>query len=320
VPSNSIHIHAGLDVSKDWVDFFLLNGKNKLQGRRPRQASQLAELAAELAAQGCELAVIEATGGFERPLQAALEAAAVAVAVVNPKRVRDFARALGVGAKTDRIDAQMLALFGERTQPRPTPALNAAHGRFQQLSRQLAEFVADRARLRTRLYRIENSFLRNCLEQLIESFNSQIERIESEIERTLEHLPAVGRQVERLQSAPGVGIKTAWTLSAELPELGCVSGREATALTGLAPWARDSGAWKGRRAIGGGRARVRKALYMATLSCVRADGPLRDFYQRLLQKGKPKKLALIAVARKLLVALNAMTRDSSSWTLPQQRT
>ena len=259
------------------------------------------------------LVVLEATGGLETPLWVALEAAGLRVAVVNPKRVRDFAHSMGLLAKTDPLDARVLALFGEVLGPMPTrlPSQQARDGR--ELLRHLNALVGMRAQQRSRKRQLTGELALASVERVIALLSQEIALLEQQVAPALRDRPGECERATQLRSAPGVGPKTSWSLLAELPELGQLSGRQASALVGLAPVARDSGRFRGRRRITGGRAGVRKALYMAARGAVRCDPQLAAFRAPLLAAGKPKQVALLAVARKLLVALNAMIRDNRPW-------
>ncbi len=313
---DSTTVTVGIDISKEYVDFFVLNRKENPSGRRPRRVKDLAVLAAELAEFEPQLVVIEATGGLELMLWAALESAGLTVAVVNPKRVRDFARSLGLLAKTDKLDAGVLARFGELLRPAPTRLPSSATRALRELLRHLDSLVVMRAQQRTRKRQLESTVVLESVERVIASLSEEIGRLEEQVEQALRELPGERERAAQLRTAPGVGPKTAWALVAELPELGQLTGKEVGAITGLAPVARESGKYRGRRAIAGGRGRVRKALYMAARAAVRCDPHMAAFRQRLLAAGKPKQVALIAVDRKLIVALNAMIRDNRTW-IPQ---
>ena len=314
--TDSTTVTVGIDVSKDYVDFFVLNRKDGASGRRPRSAKALAALAAELAALEPQLVVMEATGGLETPVWAAAEAAGLKVAVVNPKRVRDFARSLGLLAKTDPIDARVCALFGDRVQPRATRLPSRQARAFRELLRHCQSLVAVRAQMRTRRRQLASGEALASVERMIAMLSEEIDQLEDLIEQALAELPDEGQRAAQTRRATGIGPKTSWTLAAELPELGRLTGNEISSLVGLAPMACDSGRFRGRRRIVGGRARVRQALYMAARATVRSDPHLAAFRERLIAAGKPKQVALIAVARKLLVAVNAMVRDDAPW-IPQ---
>ena len=311
--TDSTPIIVGIDVSKPYVDFFVLNSKADRSGRRPRRVRELIALAAELATLEPQLVVLEATGGLETAVWAALEAAGLRVAVVNPKRVRDFARSLGLLAKTDRLDARVLALFGERLRPAVTRLPSRQLRDLRELLRHLDALVGLRAQQRTRKWQLQGAAVLASAERVIASLSQEIALLEQQVEQALREQPAACQRATQLRTAPGIGPKTCWALLADLPELGQLSARQAAALAGLAPLARDSGQFRGRRRIAAGRPRVRKALYMAARAAVRCDPHLAAFRARLLAVGKPKQVALIAVARKLLVALNAMIRDDRPW-------
>ena len=311
--TDSTPIIVGIDVSKPYVDFFVLNSKADRSGRRPRRVRELIALAAELATLEPQLVVLEATGGLETAVWAALEAAGLTVAVVNPKRVRDFARSLGLLAKTDRLDARVLALFGERLRPAVTRLPSRQLRDLRELLRHLDALVGLRAQQRTRKWQLQGAAVLASAERVIASLSQEIALLEQQVEQALREQPAACQRATQLRTAPGIGPKTCWALLADLPELGQLSARQAAALAGLAPLARDSGQFRGRRRIAAGRPRVRKALYLAARAAVRCDPHLAAFRARLLAVGKPKQVALIAVARKLLVALNAMIRDDRSW-------
>ena len=311
--TDSTPIIVGIDVSKPYVDFFVLNSKANRSGRRPRRVRELIALAAELATLEPQLVVLEATGGLETAVWAALEAAGLRVAVVNPKRVRDFARSLGLLAKTDRLDARVLALFGERLRPATTRLPSRQLRDLRELLRHLDALVGLRAQQRTRKWQLQGAAVLASAERVIASLSQEIALLEQQVEQALREQPAACQRATQLRTAPGIGPKTSWALLADLPELGQLSARQAAALAGLAPLARDSGQFRGRRRIAAGRPRVRKALYLAARAAVRCDPHLAAFRARLLAVGKPKQVALIAVARKLLVALNAMIRDDRPW-------
>ena len=313
VSIDSTTIIVGIDVSKEYVDFFVLNRKGDPSGRRPRRLKDLTMLAAELAALEPQLVVLGATGGFETVVWAALEAAGLSVAVVNPKRVRDFARSLGLLAKTDRLDARVLARFGELLGPAPTPLPSREARAERELLRHLNALVAMRAQQRTRKRQLEGEGALASAERVIASLSEEIALLEQQVAQALREGPGQCQRAARLRTAPGVGPKTSWASVAELPKLGQLSGRQVAALAGLAPVARESGSFRGRRRIADRRTRVRTALYMAARAAVRRDPQMAAFRTRLLAAGKPKQVALIAVARKLLVALNAMIRDQRPW-------
>jgi transposase len=272
--------------------------------------------AAKLAGGAVDLIVMEATGGLERDLACMLQAAGFAVAVVNPRQARDFAKAMGYLAKTDRIDAkalaelaQVLARHPERDRfvsvlPSPEQqALQALVARRRQL---VGMHVAEHQRLS-----VSHAAARKSIEALIKAIRAQIDEVEAELVNHIEtHHADLAR---RLASVRGVGPATIATLIADVPELGRLSRREISALIGVAPFNRDSGQMRGKRAIFGGRGQVRRGLYMAALAAIRFNAVIRQFYDRLVAAGKPKKVAIVACMRKLLTILNAMVRTGKSW-------
>jgi transposase len=307
--------YVGVDVSEGRLDVCLLPGGERAAFSRDRRG--VARLVAWLASQARLLVVVEATGGLERVLTVALEQVGIAVAVVNPRQVRDFARAAGLLAKTDRLDAYALALYGERMCPVPRPPRSAAGHALAALvlrRRQLAQLVeAERNRAR----RSEEPAVLASIEALLGWLRTALAQLEDQIATHLARTPVWQERAALLASVPGVGRVTVSTLLALLPELGALDRRTVAALVGVAPFARDSGLMKGRRTIWGGRAPVRAVLYMAALVAVRHNPALRAFYDRLVAAGKAKKLALTAAMRKLLTILNALLRDRQPWRAPQ---
>lgn len=305
---------VGIDVSKDWVDVVVLVKENKVeQFRCDRAAEPLAELAQKLLPYRPEGVVLEATGGLEGVVIAALAGAGLPVMRMNPKRVRDFAGAHGLLAKTDALDAYALALFGARMRP---PLRAWPEAERLQLAAWVArqqQLIVERAAERTRLKQASEPALRKSVERVIAFLGKEIARLEKQLAAWVAASETWSEQEALLRTAPGVGPKTALRLLAQLPELGHVNRRQVAALVGVAPFACDSGKWRGRRSIRGGRGGVRAALYLASWTAIRTAGPLKNFYVRLVAAGKPKQLALIAVARKLLLALNEMMRSGQPW-------
>jgi transposase len=259
-----------------------------------------------------ELVVLEATGGLEIPLASVLACAQQPVAVVNPRQVRDFARATGRLAKTDLLDAQVLAHFAEavRPEPRPVPderlqALGALLGRRRQLVEML---TMEKNRLHS-----ARKEVRERINEHIAWLKKELESLDQDLNRSIRKLPLWREQDDLLQSVPGVGRVTSLTLLAELPELGKLNRKQIAALVGVAPLNRDSGTLRGKRTIWGGRAQVRSALYMAALVATRFNPIIAAFYQRLCDAGKEKKVALVACMRKLLTILNAIVKHRTPW-------
>lgn len=313
-PNSIAKCWVGIDVSKDWIDVVVLVEEHKAEQLRcERSIPGLAQVAQHLLSYRPQGVVLEATGGLEGVVIAALTGAGLPVMRLNPKRVRDFARAHGLLAKTDGIDAYVLALFGARMQP-PLRAWPEAE------RRQLAAWVArqqqltrERAVERARLHQASEPALRKSVQRVIAFLGRELERLEKEMAAFVAKSETWKSQEALLRSAPGVGTKTARVLLAQLPELGRINRREIAALVGLAPFASDSGHWRGKRRIQGGRGAVRTLLYLASWTAIRVAGSLKEFYLRLVAAGKPKQVALLAIARKLLVALNEMLRSNQPW-------
>lgn len=261
---------------------------------------------------GVTCVVLEATGGYERTCAAALATAGLPVALVNPRQVRAFAKATGQRAKTDRLDAAVLALFAERVRPPVRPLPDDAQADLAALllrRRQLTEMlVAEKHRVP-----LARTMVRPSLEKHIAYLERELRDADSDLGAAVEASPLWRAQEDLLRSVPGIGPVASRTLLAELPELGQLSRRAIAALVGVAPVAHDSGAMRGKRAIAGGRAAVRTVLYMATLVATRCNPVIHAHYQHLLAAGKAKKVALVACMRKLLTILNAMLRDQRRW-------
>jgi transposase len=303
-------LFVGIDVSKAHLDVAIRPAGT--HARLPNDEEGIADIVTRLSAARPTLIVLEATGGLEVPVTAALAAAGLAVAVVNPRQVRDFAKAVGQLAKSDALDAHVLARFAEvvRPTPRPLPdaeaqALAALLTRRRQV---LAMLVAEQQRLPTTL-----PPLRPRVEAHIAWLRQERDDLDRELRQRIRQSPAWREDDDLLQSVPGVGPVLATTLIAELPELGHLDRKQIATLVGVAPLNCESGILRGRRIIWGGRAQVRAALWMGTLVAVRHNRVIRQFYARLLAAGKAKKVALTACMHKLLTILNAILRHRTRW-------
>ena len=257
--------------------------------------------------------VMEATGGYEKRLVNFLLSKGIAVSVVNAKRVRDYAKAIGQHAKNDRIDAQVIRQYGEIAQPKQRESRSKKAHQLEALVKRRDQLVKQRTVEKQHLEAANDPYSTRSIKKFIKSFDQEIERIEAKIKKLIETDEALQQHIEQLTQVDGIGTVTASTLIAQLPELGQLSNKQISALVGVAPFCKDSGTMKGRRIVWGGRALVRSTLYMATLTAVRYNAPIRAFYQRLIANGKLKKVALVACMRKLLVILNAMTKKGSEW-------
>ena len=301
---------VGIDVSKDQLDVAV--GVDGPAWSVTNDEAGIAALLGDLSSRPCHLVVLEATGGFEVAATTALAAAGLPVVVINPRQARDFARATGQLAKTDRLDARMLALFAERVRPQPRPLPTDAARMLDALltrRRQLVHMItAERNRLG-----FAPPTLKKPIERHIRWLKRELGSVDDDLGETIQSSPVWRVREMLFQSVPGIGPVVSRTLIAELPELGYLNRKQITALVGLAPLARDSGKHTGRRMVFGGRASVRHALYMAALVASRRNPTIRTFYQRLLASGKPPKVALTACMRKLVVVLNAIARTGKCW-------
>ena len=303
-------LYVGVDVSKDTLEVAL--GKDGQIQQFPNSSRGLRRMINLLKKFEPVLVVVEASGGWERPLLEALCSNGIPVARVNPRRVRRFAEAAGHLAKTDRLDARVLAHFGEAMKPAPytLPDQNRQHlvslvRRRRQL---LTMRTAELNRLKTAPHRIKER-----IERHIKWLNDEIKAVEKEIDELIDQIPEYKEKVEVLESTPGIGRVTAVTLVAEVPELGKINRKQIAALVGVAPMSNDSGSKKGKRKMKGGRDAVRNVLYMATMAAIRFNPSIRRRYRNFLDRGKEKKVALGACMRHLLVTLNAMVRNLSPW-------
>lgn len=304
-------LHIGIDVSKTRLDVAAHPAVFAPFDVR-RDHDGLADLVQRLRPLGAQRIAVEATGGFETIVAAAFSAAGLPVVVVNPAQVRDFARALGKRAKTDPIDAAVIARFAAATQP-PVRALPDAE------TEALADLVARRRQIvamigaETQRLKRASKRVSKSIQRLLKALEKELADIDQDLDGQIRRSPDWLEKAELLKSVPGVGDKIALTLIAELPELGALERRQIAALVGLAPWTRQSGQWRGKSFIGGGRAAVRAALFVGALVAARHNPTLKAFRDRLVERGKPKMVAAIAVARKLITILNAIVRDKKQW-------
>ncbi|MBI4236535.1 MAG: IS110 family transposase [Chloroflexi bacterium] len=302
--------YVGIDVSKEWLDVAV---RPEGTGWRVAQdEAGIAALVVRLREEAPCLVVMEATGGYETLVAAALGAAGIPLAVVNPRQVRDFARSLGRLAKTDQLDAQVIAHFGEATKPVAQPLVETEARELEALvarRRQVLQMrVAEQQRHQRAL-----PVVRQRIDRVLAVLDQELRDVEQDLGNRLRHSPLWQEHQDLLKSVPGVGPALTFSLLADLPELGALSGKQVAALVGVAPMNRDSGHWRGKRACWGGRASVRAALYMPTVLAVRWNPVLRQFYERLVAAGKPKKVALVACMHTLLTILNAMLKHRTAW-------
>jgi transposase len=303
--------YVGIDVSKDRLDVHVSPGE--LSFAVARSGCGIEELVARLSDLKLSLVAIEATGGFETVVAAGLAAAQLPVVVVNPAQVRAFAKAVGKHAKTDRIDARLIAQFAAATRPQVRPLPDAATrllGDLVARRRQIVDMLAAEGQ---RERRVTDKRLKRSIARLRKALEKELAELNAEIDDHMRGSPAWCEKQDLLASVPGIGQAIARTLIAELPELGCLDRRQIVALAGLAPWTRQSGQWRGKSFIGGGRKSVRNALFMGAMVAARYNPELKVFRDRLVAAGKPKLVALVATARKLLTILNAILRDHRKW-------
>ena len=303
---------VGVDISKAWLDVHVADGKR--QFRLTNDASGVAELVRRLGGGSAIRVVMEASGGYERVAHRELVAQGVVTAIVNPKRVRDFARGMGLEAKTDRIDAKVIATYGEITDPRATPVLPPER-------QELAELLACRKQLideitvrKQQLEHLQGQRPRAIVIEMIDYLTRKHKELDKVIDAHVAAHDELQATVDLLMTMRGCGRILALTLITDLPELGQLDRRQLAALVGLAPIAKDSGLRENQRVTKGGRGQVRRVAYMATVSAIRAsDNPFKARYLALIARGKPKKLAIVAVMRTMIVTLNAMVRDNKPW-------
>jgi transposase len=307
---NNVSVFVGLDVSKSRLDVAFRPGSEAWSVANDERG--IAEAVSRLQAVRPVLVVLEATGGMEFPVTGALAAAGLPVVVMNPRQVRDFAKATGQLAKTDKMDAGVLARFGEAVRPEVRPLPEACTQELRALLTRRRQLVEMLTAERNRMGNAPKGIRREIQEHIL-WLERRLKGVNQQLAQTIRNSPVWREKNNRLRSAPAVGPVLATTLLADLPELGRLNRKEIAALVGVAPFNRDSGNQRGQRTIWGGRTRVRTALYMATLVAVRHNPVIRAFYLRLLQAGKKKKVALTACMHKLLTILNAMMKQQTDW-------
>jgi len=302
---------VGIDVSKSWVDVHVR--PDGIAFRCDSEAQGSVELVQRLRRFDPRLIVLEASGGYESLPAVSLAEAGLPVAIVNPRQVRKFAEALGQLAKTDAIDARVIAHFAEAVRPPPRPMPDAAMTQLRELLARRRQLLVMINAEKQRLAKAESTITQRSCKAMVKSLEAERERIGRAIDKLIKASPLWCAKLELLTSVPGVGDIVARTLIAELPELGTVDRHQIAALAGVAPFSRDSGRRKGRRFVRAGRVQVRAPVYMACLVAIRHNAQLAAFYRRLRAAGKPARLALVAVMRKLLTILNAILRDRRPW-------
>ena len=300
----------GIDVSKTLLDVAVLPDDQTWSVDNDQQG--IRTLVKDLKRWRCRLVILEATGGLEMAAVSALAAAGLPVVVVNPRQVRDFAKSKGILAKTDRIDARVLTLFGEAVKPQVRPLKDKQMQQLDALVSRRRQLVDMLTAEKNRLSQAQKSVRKN-IKAHIAWLEQRLNEIDSDLNKLIKDTPIWREKDTVLQSAPGVGPVLSSSMIAKLPELGTLNRKKIAALVGVAPFNRDSGKWRGRRAIWGGRADVRAVLYMATLASIRWNPSISTFYSRLVGAGKEHKVAMTACMRKLLTTLNAMVKNETPW-------
>lgn len=306
-----MNIYAGIDVAKKTFDLNI-HGQKEVR-HFGYDAAGIDQCIKRLTENNVELVAMEATGGYERKLAVALQAEGLAVSIVNPKRIRDFSKSMGKLAKTDKIDAMMIAAFAATRQLPKSTVIDAHAYRLKALVARRNQLIGLRTCENNRKEHIADPVISRSLDTTIEVLDKEISLIEKEISDHIEGQPELKERTTIMESTPGIGKTTASMLVSEVPELGRCNKREIAALIGVAPINRDSGQFRGKRMTGGGRVQVRSRLFMPTLVAIRYNPKLKAFYQRLLANGKSKMTAIVAVMRKLLVILNTMLKNNQLW-------
>lgn len=303
--------YIGIDASKERLDVAVGGSAQDLSFENTEAGIEA--LLKHLRGLDPALIVMEATGGYERLCAAILAAAGLVLSVVNPRQVRDFAKSKGILAKTDRLDARVLALFGEAIKPEPRALPDAQQQLLDELMLRRRQIVAGLVAEKNRLGMAHTAAVKKSLREAIAFYERLLADVDRQVGEHIERSPLWRARDDLLRSFKGVGPVSSRTLIGDLPELGCLDRKRIAALVGLAPMACDSGKRRGSRAIFGGRGQVRAALYMVAITAIRANVPIRQFYQRLRAAGKPAKVAIVACMRKILIILNAMVRTHSRW-------
>jgi len=305
--------HVGIDVSKAILDVYFLPCKKYMQFRN--DPKDIKKLIKKVQAFSFVSVVMEATGGYEKPVTQGLQQAGIGVSVVNPRQIRDFAKSLGKLAKTDQIDAQVIALFAEKIEPRANAVIPKTQQDLSALNARRRQLIGMITMEKNRLDKA-NPRMKKSILKIIKALEKELKAINNEVEQTIQADNEYAKRSILLKSIKGVGPACAAGVLAEMPELGSMGAKQISALAGLAPFNRDSGTKRGQRTIWGGRASVRCALYMATLVATKHNSQIREFYERLCHSGKKKKVALTACMHKLLIIMNAMVKHGELWRDP----
>ena len=307
---SSENYHAGIDVSKAILDVFILPCEKYMQFKNnPKGIKKLSE---KLKSFPKIFIVMESTGGYEKPLAQVLQKADFTISIVNPRHIRNFAKALGKLAKTDVIDAQIIALFAQKVQPQSRPLCSKNQQKLAELNARRRQLVDMTIMEKNRLDKVSNE-MKHSIKLILSTLENELQNINEKLAKLIQEDAVYAQKNVLLKSIKGVGNVVAAAIIADLPELGTLSAKQITALAGLAPYNRDSGKSRGKRTIWGGRASVRSTLYMAALVATRFNPQIKCFYQRLCQAGKAKKIAITACMHKLLIIMNAMIKHQQLW-------
>jgi transposase len=304
-------VFIGVDISQDSLDMVAYPTGQIWQYKNSKGG--ITKAITKLRALELKLIVMEATGGLEKPLCEALFEAGLPAAIVNPRRIRDFGRSMGILAKTDKLDAKVMAYFAAKIEPAPRPVQDEASQKLENLLTRRSQISDMIIAEKHRLTHGSDKIVQKHIQRHVIWLESELKDLEKELKDSIQQNPAFAEKVKLYKSMPGVGDNLSYNLVANLGELGHLNQREIAALVGVAPLNRDSGKQRGRRMIWGGRATVRKALYMPALSTIRCNPVIRDLYKRLIAKGKLKKVALVACMHKMLTILNSMAKNYTPW-------
>lgn len=302
---------AGIDVGKRHLDS-VMSGQKKVQ-RYENKSEAIEEMIKDYQKEGIEQVVLEASGGYEKGVVHAIARAGISIHVANPTRIRNYARAKGILAKTDAIDASIILEYGEVMQPKEQVVATKEQQKLSDLVRRRRQLLANRTEEKSRIDKQLSTEMKQRIIKHIEWLTEEVMEIEAAIEAIVFEEVEWQEKVELLESTPGVGKVTSRTLLAEMPELGTLNRKEIAALAGLAPYNRESGKYRGKRKIFGGRSTIRSVLFMATLNAKKNNPVIREFYDRLIANGKPKMVAITACMRKLLTILNVMMKTRTQW-------
>ncbi|MDP8212770.1 MAG: IS110 family transposase [Candidatus Zapsychrus exili] len=306
--------HIGIDVSKNVFDLVVHETQTHQQFKMTSDDIQRAIKI--IKKQSPNIVVLEATGGYQRTLVSKLTKAKIPTAVINPRNIRNFARSLGQLAKTDKIDASIIARYAIAIQPKPTIILNDNNQKLKDLTSRRRQLINFRTAEKNRKQQAFVKEIRKSIDSTIKNFDKEIQTIEKLINELINSDSDMQEKSQRLKTTPGIGDTTAALLISELPELGTLNCRQIAAMVGVAPINRDSGQFRGKRMTGSGRRHLRAGLFMAMLSIIQFNPKLSKFYQKLVASGKAKMVAFIAAMRKLLVALNSMIKNNQDWSIP----